>query len=194
MIEMGTFVYQQRHRNREGSVHMGWHTAAFFVEQMTIDELIADFPSTFLYTGQSFHIEEAFSALPVPFAVGQIGSWTMLCDPLCIITWRDKLLASFSQGRRILAVVMESASATYGFWYYIDGTLIRHVMYQEDRCVEAHGAILPEEQVGELASDSYDEEYMLAILNRLTGLTWKQLTSITLKGLDNELYTSRRGR
>jgi hypothetical protein len=170
---------------------MGWHTAAFFVEQMTTDELIAGFPGTFTYTGQSFQVAEAFSALPVPFAVGQVGAWTMLCDPLCIITWRDKLLASFSQGRRILAWIMESTSSTCGFWYYVDGELIRHILYQEDSSVEEQGHILRVEQEREVLHGPYDEDYILWMLERLTGLTWQELAAVTLKGLNNELYMSR---
>ncbi|GCE25227.1 hypothetical protein KDA_07110 [Dictyobacter alpinus] len=169
---------------------MLWHTTAFCIEEMTIEEFIAHFPSSFLLTGQTFKARQAFSAgLPVPFAVSQIEAWTVLCDPLSIITWREQMLAEFSQGRRIFAFVIESAANTYGFWYFVDGQLLRHIMFQEGECVEEEGEILVEEK-GIQDSWGYTEEGIFILLERITGFGRPQLNSSSFQGLKNELYAS----
>ncbi len=170
---------------------MRWNTAAFFVEHMTSNELIADFPSSFVLTGRTFQAKEAFSSsLPVPFAIGQVGLWTALCDPLCIITWREPMLAAFSRERRIFAFVAEQLSHTYGFWYFVHGQLIRHVLFQEEECVEEIGEVLPEEDQIRQNSRIYDNTCIVHVWESLTGLNQPQLASSSFQGLANDLYRS----
>lgn len=171
---------------------MRWHTTAFFVEHMTSVELIADFPSSFLLTGQVFQAEEALSlALPSPFAVGEVGGWTILCDPLCIITWREPMLAEFSRGRRIFSFVIEHASRAYGFWYFVDGYLVRHVLFQEGECVEEEGVYLPEERDQAVKVWYCDEYTIIRVLEAVTGLKYEQMNTVLFQGLENDLYVSR---
>jgi hypothetical protein len=170
---------------------MQWNTAAFFVEHMTSHELIADFPSSFVLTGHTFHAKDAFSSsLPVPFAVGQVGIWTVLCDPLCIITWRESMLAAFSRERRIFAFIAERVSHTYGFWYFVHGQLIRYVLFQEERCIEEVGNALPIEAKGASDMEAYDDKRILHVWESLTGLDRQQLITSSFQGLANELYRS----
>lgn len=168
---------------------MGWQITAFCVEHMTPQELIADFPCSFLPTEQTFHAADVFSAmLPVPFAIGQLGTWTVLCDPLCIITWREQMLAAFSRGRRIFAFVVEGVASIYGFWYFVDGYLVREVLFQEGVCVEEEGTLLPEERALRRPW-GYDEENVLRLFERVTGFGWKQLVNSSFQGLKNDLYS-----
>jgi hypothetical protein len=170
---------------------MWWNTAAFFVEHMTSNELIADFPSSFVLTGHTFQAKDAFSSsLPVPFAIGQVGLWTALCDPLCIITWREPMLAAFSRERRIFAFVAERLSHTYGFWYFVHGQLIRHVLFQEEECVEEIGEVLLPEAQSRQNSHIYDDMSILHIWESLTGLNQQQLAACSFQGLANDLYRS----
>jgi hypothetical protein len=170
---------------------MRWNTAAFFVEHMTSPEFMTAFPGSFVLTGETFPARDAFSSsLPVPFAIGQVGIWTVFCDPLCIITWREPMLAAFSRERRIFAFVAESLSHTYGFWYFVHGRLIRHVLFQEERCIEEIGAILPVEIRDTRHIGVYDEKSLLHIWERLTSLDRQQLVSSSFQGLANEIYGS----
>ncbi|GCE03571.1 hypothetical protein [Dictyobacter aurantiacus] len=169
---------------------MGWQITAFCVEHMTPQELIQDFPCSFSPTGQRFSAEDVFSAmLPVPFAIGQMGAWTVLCDPLCIITWREQMLATFSRGRRIFAFVAEDASGIYGFWYFVDGSLLREVLFQDGICVEEEGALLSEERALRRPW-GYDEQNVLSLLEQVTGFGWKQLRECFFQGLENDLYSN----
>ena len=168
---------------------MLWHTTAFCVEDMTIGEFIACFPSTFLLTGQTFQATQALSSeLPVPFAIGQIDAWTVVCDPLCIITWREQMLAAFSQHRRIFAFVIECTANIYGFWYFVNGQLLRHVLFQDGECVEEEGRELADEE-GLPGLEGYNEESIFALLERIVGFGQRQLSASSFQGLINELYT-----
>ena len=73
-----------------------------------------------------------------------------------------------SESRRALAVVVNYVSTTYGFWWCVDGIVLRSVVYQEGELAEEEGERLPEE---EGLPEPWDEDYAFELMERLTGVS-----------------------
>lgn len=154
---------------------MGWNTAALFVRHPSrvVLEALECAP-----TEAELRFDEASLGRLAPnLACAEIGNWTALWDPggeIAVHPDSESLRRSLSQGARSLAVLWASTASQYGFRYYMDGELIRAVLYEHGEVVDEEGDPLEEEEDIDVPSWGPDEDWCLVVVERLTRLSFRR--------------------
>lgn len=122
-------------------------------------------------------------------AIGKIDGWTVIWGILSLHDWAfEKMLVSkertvldgtlefafpllrqLSQGRKVLAWIIEETSATYGFDWFVNGERQRSYWEAENEILRNEGNILDcEKEILSQSGEEYDSNVILNIMEQLT--------------------------
>ncbi len=151
---------------------MSWHTSAILIRS---DELPGrpfllgrlGFPGATEDGPIGFGAATSAGALDDPdgglgAAVASVDGWVAIWGPFLIAD--PDSLADYSRGGAALTVMLEGATGTAGFEWFLDGTLRRRWLMQEGAVIEDEGEPLPEEDG---TTDDDPEGRVLHLLGRL---------------------------
>mgnify|MGYP001545905326 CR=1 FL=1 len=84
---------------------------------------------------------------PEDKAVCVVGGWTVVLDPEMVLMTETEACAALSAElkARVVGVVAEGVSASYGYHVFADGQQVRGFLRVDGELVDDHGAPLPEE-------------------------------------------------
>ncbi len=150
----------------EGSeLGVGWKVQGLIV-QGSVDP--TDLPGQPYETGESADIDTVHHG-PHDYGVATVDGWTFIADPEFRVSFDEQAVLQVSGTRRALAWVTNSVSTTHGFAWYLEGEMVRQIIYTEGELADEHGAPLPEEQG---APEPLSEDYVFEMMLRLTGVGW----------------------
>jgi hypothetical protein len=145
---------------------MGWNTAALFAADHDPLTLI-DAGTT--SAGETVGGDEATSGLRHDVVyTAQTGKWHELWDP----SMEHVLTTNRLTGQVALTVIFASVSSSYGFAYYDGHGLARQIVYADGEPVVDEGEPLPAEASIDFPSWGPDEDFVWAIIEAVTGLTF----------------------
>jgi hypothetical protein len=146
---------------------MGWNTSALFVRG---EDALSLLPVSTTATGTTADVYQATtsSGSGDVFYVAQTGEWQQLWDPSMTYVVDSQL------GRNTLSVFFSSVSSSYGFTLVEEGTLVRRAVYADRELVVSEGEPLPIESQIPVPSWGPDEDWVWAIVNDVTGLTYDE--------------------
>lgn len=158
---------------------MGWNTSALFVENRTIEDVIRFLPDVFGYepTGETATGEMATSgAARETLFLRADGDWVEAWDPdLRLLPRIEKIVEGDGPGTlagtRALMVIFSSVTSSYGFILYEGGVITRKIFYSEGNVIDEYGEALPVEHEVEMPSWGYDEDFVWAVIESVTGRT-----------------------
>jgi hypothetical protein len=130
-------------------------------------------------------------------AIGLVGGWTVLWDPMMFVPdglddlegmfdvgiWArpvESALQRLSQASRIYLFIVEGSSDTYGFAWYFRGRRRRLWLSQSGAVVFEDGARLPEE-LAPVAEEPDNEQRMFLLMNKLTGVSIQDADAATYR-------------
>ncbi|MFI9508302.1 hypothetical protein [Nocardia sp. NPDC052566] len=160
---------------------MGWIAAGLLVEGTLDDYELALLPGAPQPTGESASGSEVFSSeFGGDYAVATVGEWTVLADPDMRAAY-DLSSPLFTEGRRVLVFVAHGVASTYAIDWYVDGVSVRSIIDAEGERAVDDGDPIPEEA----GFAVLDEDAVFALMHRLTGITFGQVTDATYRPLGN---------
>ncbi|GAA4904091.1 hypothetical protein LX16_3729 [Stackebrandtia albiflava] len=148
---------------------MGWNTGAAFVSSVT-EEVALTAVGLTSDPAEWVSADEATGAFATDVVfTSRCGDWTEIWDPELRVTARmlEKSTPVHSGG--LLAVVLSSVSSTYGFAWFQNGEAVRRAVFQDGEPVVSAGAALPVEAEIPIPSWGPDEDYVFAVVRKLTG-------------------------
>jgi|GEM_PF-3806493 len=147
---------------------MGWNTTVVLAEHVTAEQIEAILPDVFFITTTSISWEDASSSRLAPnLAFGHYQDWALIYDPNAKFAYDERIITNLSQYGRTFVCTTHSVASVYGFYYAMDGQILRKVMRQDSTLVENDGNPLPEEQ--QLNWDD-EEDAIFELAQRVTGL------------------------
>jgi hypothetical protein len=172
---------------------MSWHTGGAAIERALATDPAAVIRSLGLGgkdTGRTVSGEEASSSSLSGRAVGTVGGWTLVWDPMLLMgddpsgafgegmfpAALEAKLAALSNRGRVFAFLMEGASGTYGYGLYAGGRRVRCWLSQEGSPVLDEGAPLPGESGFAHADDG--EGRVLGMLEAITGVSLDDMLEV----------------
>lgn len=108
-------------------------------------------------------------------AAGKVRGWGALVRPAAAPGATDAQLAALSKGARAFAFTLASARTLFAYAWWVDGKCVRKASYEAGEEVEAVGPQLRAERGIPLPDLGPDEDFVLTLLERLTGLTAEDL-------------------
>lgn len=145
---------------------MGWNTSAIFVDSH--DPLTLASAAT-RATGEQVGADTATSGRMRGFLyTARTGPWHELWDPSLehVLTMPDL------GGHRGLSVIFSSVSSSYGFSLYDERGLVRKIIYSDGEPVAEDGAPLAVEARLEFPSWGPDEDFLWAVIEDVTGISF----------------------
>lgn len=144
---------------------MGWKVAGLLVEGAAEAGLLGGRPRD---TGETVAMDDVLGGA-VDYAVGRVGGWTVVLDQQFRGVFDDEVVAGFSAGGRVLMFITNSVMSVHGFAWFVEGQLVRRVMYSEGELMDEVGERLPEEE--RLDTPLWEDD-VFEIISELTGLAW----------------------
>ena len=169
---------------------MSWHTGGVAIEgDVASDPAAVTAALGFAgeFRGQTVSGDGAGSGSLHGRAVGRVGGWTFVWDPLMLMgddpagafdagifpTVVEERLAALSRGRRVFAFLTEGTSSTHGYAVYFGGNRTRLWLQQEGQPVMDEGPAIREEQP--FADEEDGEERVLGLLQAVTGVNFDEI-------------------
>lgn len=119
-----------------------------------------------------------FVSLPSTGAVaaaGEVRGWGAVVRHAGAPPPTPAQLAALSKGTRAFAFTLASARTLFGYAWWVDGKCVRAATHEAGEEVEAEGTQLRAERGIPLPDLGPDEDFVLTLLERLTGLTIEEL-------------------
>lgn len=143
---------------------MGWNTSALFVKG---EDGLALLEPHATATGQAVTGDVATSRFSNNvFYVAQSGQWQQIWDPSAAHVFNAK------PGKDTLTAVFSSVTSTYGFILIEGGKLTRQVVFTDGELTIDEGLPLVFEATIPLPSWGPDEDWLWAIIEHVTGVTF----------------------
>ena len=146
---------------------MGWNTSALFVRGEDALSLLPVSTTATGATADSYQATTSSGQGDVVY-VAQTGQWQQLWDPSM------RYVVDSALGHNTLSVFFSSVSSTYGFTLVREGHLVRQAIYADAEMVVNKGEPLPVESEIPIPSWGPDEDWVWAIVNHVTGLTYDE--------------------
>jgi len=156
---------------------MSWSMSFFAVKDRSIADILQTIGQASV-TGAIISGQEAL-ALDLPdgheLALAEIQGWCVVSEPLGVIAdsegdWGD-LLPSFSHGTIALDFYLFGGTGTCTLRLCENGEERRFVFHETGEIREERGAPLPEEATIPMPAWGYDEDWVFAVFEHVTGLT-----------------------
>ncbi|MEH1014063.1 hypothetical protein V6U90_13250 [Micromonospora sp. CPCC 206060] len=145
---------------------MGWNTSALFVADHDPLTLLT---ATTTATAEETDGAEATSGLRHDVVyTARTGQWHELWDPSLEHVMSVPDLA----GHRALSVIFSSVTSSYGFSYHDGPTPARRIVYTDGQPVVDDGVPLPVEQGLTFPDWGPDEDFVWAVIEEITGITF----------------------
>lgn len=119
-----------------------------------------------------------FVSLPSTGAVaaaGKVRGWGALVRAAAAPAATDAQLAALSKGTRAFAFTLASAKTIFAYAWWVDGKCVRKALHEAGEEVETVGPQLRAERGIPLPDLGPDEDFVLTLLERVTGLTGEDL-------------------
>jgi hypothetical protein len=157
---------------------MSWSTSFVVVEGRGVADVIAAIGLVPHGTDMA-SAEDVLSGRDLPFAaetaLAEIEGWCVIADS-CGAIFSDiegrGEIDILSRGTRAAGFLIGGSTGTCALRLCVDGIEQRFVIHEAGTIVEERGAPLPEEANIPMPRWGYDDDWILTVLERLTGLTW----------------------
>lgn len=169
---------------------MSWHTGGVAIQGVVAGDpasVVASLGFAGSFSGQMVSGDVAGSSSLDGRAVGTVGGWTFVWDPMMLMDDDsagafdsgifpiavEARLRQLSMGGRVFAFLTEGASSTHGYSVYADGRRIRTWLTQEYESVLDEGEPLEEE--GAFMDEEDGEQRVLGMLTAITRVTFNDI-------------------
>jgi hypothetical protein len=157
---------------------MSWHASAILIRGDHTADIVGLLESLGLpgaEPGGRVSLDEAASLDNEGVAVGAGHGWTALWGGLALFAVDDDGVAELAKTADVFQMMLEGASDTAGFSWWVGGKRVRDWLVQAGESVKNAGKKLPQEKAAFAGRDH--EQAVLNLMERLT-LPYEKLESI----------------